>query len=408
MSCNNLDSFIKSHLPVVVLKPGRAYPFIHRHPWLFAGAIHHTEGKLEDGDEVVVCNSEGVFIAYGLFNSQSQIRVRLYSWNQIQTLDDSFWKNLVEQAISLREKILFSSAKQDSLRLISSEGDGLSGITVDSYAGYLVVQFTSLALYKKKKLFLSLLQDQCQPNGIYLRTEKDIKEEEGLEIRDGLLCGKEPGEEFLIHENGISYEVVLQTGQKTGFYLDQRENRLKVQQYAKNRKALDMCCYTGGFALNMAKAGASSVLAVDVSATALIIAERNAKRNDFSQVQFMKGDAFKTLEHLLESGEKFDLIVLDPPKFSRSKTAHKQALNGYRSLNEMAMKLLNANGILFTCSCSGRVSCEEFSQVLLDAAKSANVNFQLLEQRGAAEDHPISIFCQESQYLKCFIGRVTK
>ncbi|HNX01058.1 MAG TPA: class I SAM-dependent rRNA methyltransferase [Candidatus Cloacimonadota bacterium] len=389
---------------IVYLKKDRAYPFLHHHPWLFAGAIHRIEGTPNDGDEVTVRDTEGNFIAYGLFNSQSQIRVRLYSWNPSAHLDEDFWKHLIQEAISLRKDILYHDKPQDAIRLISSEGDNLSGLTVDSYGGYLVVQFTSLALFQRKDAFISILTDILHPKGIYLRTEKDIREEEGLIAADGLLSGVEPQYPLLISENAIDFEVSLQTGQKTGFYLDQRENRFLARLYAKGRKCLDMCCYTGGFALNMASGGASSILAVDVSSSALDIAQRNAERNGFRNISFLKGDAFKTLQHLLESGEKFDMIVLDPPKFSRSKAAHKQALNGYRNLNETAMRLLNDKGILFTCSCSGRVSREEFYQVLQESAKQANVSFQLLEQRGAAPDHPISIYCPESQYLKCLVG----
>lgn len=395
-------------MPLVYLKKDRAYPFLNHHPWLFAGAIHHLEGNPEDGDEVKVCSADGSFIAYGLFNSRSQIRVRLYSWKEELHLTEDYWSHLLRNAISLRRDVLLQLDSQDAMRLVSSEGDGISGLTVDFYSGYLVVQFTSLALYQRKEIVLSILNELVKPCGIYLRTEKDIREEEGLEAKDGLLSGSEPESPLLIKENHIEFEVLLQTGQKTGFYLDQRENRLLARQFAKGRKCLDMCCYTGGFALNMAAGGAESVLAVDVSVSALEVAERNALRNGFHQIRFMKGDAFKTLQHLQMNGDKFDMIVLDPPKFSRSKAAQKQALSGYRNLNEMAMKLLNPQGILFTCSCSGRVSREDFMQVLMESAKAADVNFQVLEQRGAAADHPVSIFCPESQYLKCVIGIVNR
>jgi 23S rRNA (cytosine1962-C5)-methyltransferase len=397
----------QTEFPAVYVKQGREIPFQNHHPWLFAGAIQKVDANTKDGDVVAVFNHQQEFIAYGLFNSKSQIRVRLYSWKEDKKLDSCFWQEMLKKAYSLRENVLNVHEPKHACRMVASEGDGLSGLTVDCYCKYLVVQFTSLALYMRKDIIISHLIGLCAPEGIYLRTEKDIKEEEGLEIEDGLLWGREPDEMLFIKENDITFEVVLQTGQKTGYYLDQRENRMVAKHFAQGKKALDMCCYTGGFALNMAKGGASSVLGVDVSASALELAEHNAQRNDLHNVTFRKGDAFKTFEQLLAEGEKYDLIVLDPPKFSRSKAAQKQALTGYRHLNKMAMQLLHKGGILITCSCSGRVSREEFFSLLADAARLADVDFQVLEQRGAASDHPVSIFCPEGNYLKCFIGRVS-
>lgn len=388
----------------VILKKGRARPFFGRHPWLFSGAIQTVQGTPKDGEVVSVFSSDNQFIAKGLFNSKSQIRVRLYSWNEGEELNESFWKSKIQNAIALRENTLGFSPKS-ACRLINSEADGLSGLTVDRYGDFLSVQLTSLALALQKDLLFKILSETLQPKGILVKADKTLAALEGLEIASGPHWGEEPEGPVVIEENGLQFELNLAVGQKTGYYLDQRDNRLAVQKYAKGLKALDACCYTGGFALNLSKAGALSVKALDTSKPALKAAQRNAELNSLTNIEWLEADAFEYLKGAADRSEKFGIIVLDPPKFVRSFKDKASALQGYAKLNELAIRLLEANGILVTCSCSGLVSKEDFLTVLSSVSERSRRDIQVLEQRGAASDHPVSATCPETEYLKCFICR---
>jgi 23S rRNA (cytosine1962-C5)-methyltransferase len=382
---------------MIRLKPHRDASVRAGHPWLFSGAIASVTDNPADGDTVRVEAADGTFLGWGLFNARSQIRVRVYSLREDELLTDGFFRCRIARAIGWRRS-LFGDA---SGRIIASEGDGLSGLTVDRYNDTLVIQLTALGLAVRKDLLTQVLVDELHPRGIVLRTEQGIRAEEGLELNDGVLWGN-PDETATISENGILFDVNLMTGQKTGFYHDQRDNRLRTRDFARGRNCLDMCTYTGGFALNMARAGAASVLGVDVSANALAIAATNAERNQLP-VEWRKGDAFTVFPALREEGKRFGLIVLDPPKFTRSKGAEAQALKGYLSLNELALGVLEPGGILFTCSCSGRITRESFREVLQRVARHSGRSLRILEQRGAGPDHPVDPACPESEYLKCFI-----
>ena len=393
-----------TYMKSVILKPGRSNPFKQQHPWLFSGAIDRLTGNPLAGDTVKVCDDKAVFIAYGLFNPHSQIRVRLYSFDEHAPLNNDFWQDKIKQAIHLREVTLgFKPTKDSAYRLINSEADGLSGLTVDRFGNYLSIQFTSLGIYQHKDIIVESLVKYCKPKGIILRTEQDILAEEGLELKDGIIWGEIPQEALIIKENGVSFEVNLATGQKTGFYLDQRANRTLIEKYAKGKTVLDLCTYSGGFALHAAKAGANQVTAVDVSAGALQLAERNAALNNFANISFIKSDMFKYLVDCVAGGIKYDIIVLDPPKMTHSKGSANQALTGYFKLNLIALKCLNPGGILFTCSCSGRISKTDFLTVLHNAALSADRSLRVLEVKGADCDHPVSVHCPESEYLKCLV-----
>lgn len=395
-----------SEPPHIYLKPGRARPFFGRHPWVFSGAIARIAGEPADGEEVGVYSHEGSFIAWGLFNARSQIRVRLYSWEPERRLDDAFWRERLAAAIRLRHEVLGLGDPEGACRLVFSEGDGLSGLVVDRYARWLAVQFTSLAMAQRRDLIVDELVRQLEPRGIYLRTERGIGAEEGLALADAPLWGEVPEAPVTIVEDGLAFEVDVRTGQKTGFYLDQRENRRAAARYAAGRRALDLCCYTGAFTLALARGGATEVLGVDVSETALEAARRNAARNEVTNARFEAGDAFQTLERLGAEGERFAIVVLDPPRFARSRRGLEQALRGYGALNELAVRVLAPDGILVTCSCSGRVSREAFAGVLAGVAERTGRPIQFLEQRGQAPDHPVSASCPETGYLKCFVCRV--
>jgi 23S rRNA (cytosine1962-C5)-methyltransferase len=392
---------------IVILKPGRSAPFRNRHPWLFSGAIDKIQGNPQAGDWVRICDDMEAFIAYGLYNPHSQIRVRLYAFTEKEIPGAGFFTERVKKAVELRYETLgFEPASDNACRLVNSEGDGISGLTVDRYGDYLCAQFTSLALFHYKDEILSALNHIPHISGILYRTESAILAEEGLELRDGIAWGKEPRESVIISENGVRFAVNLSTGQKTGFYLDQRSNRVLLEKYASGRAVLDLCTYTGGFALHAAKAGAKAVTAVDVSASALELAQQNASLNGYENIDFVKADMFKYLDKCLSEGRKFDIIVLDPPKMTHSKGAVQSALKGYLQLNATAMQCLNPGGMLFTCSCSGRVSKEEFQLTLHRAALSVNKTLRILEVRGADTDHPVLASCPESEYLKCVVCHI--
>jgi len=401
-------SNLPDSLPRVVLKARRAQPFFARHPWVFSGAVARVEGDPAPGAEVALLAEHGEFIARGLFNPSSNIQVRLYGWDQELPLDEAFWSNRLDEAIRLRRDVLKLIGKDSACRLVFSEADGLSGLVVDRYGDWLSVQITSLALATRREMLTRLLDEKLAPAGIWLRTEKGIREAEGLEIADGLLSGAAPPRPLFIEEHGLSYGIDIVEGQKTGFFLDQRDNRREFAKFVRGGRVLDLCCYSGGFAMNAVRHGAArEVRAIDVSEPALTIARANAERNGLAGViQFDKSDAFKALEVLRAAGEKFDLVVLDPPKLARHSRGVPEALRGYHSLNRLAMDVLVGDGILVTCSCTGYVERAQFENMLAEAALSAKRRFQILEVRGASADHPTSVACPETDYLKCYIGRV--
>jgi 23S rRNA (cytosine1962-C5)-methyltransferase len=399
--CLKNDSFSGA---VIKVKQGREKPFLSGHPWVFSGALLDEPKGLSDGVEVCLRSQSGKFIGYGLYNSNSQIRVRIYSWKEGEFITDSLLAGRISSAVNLRKKILGREWKSGGCRLVFSEADLISGLTVDCYAGHLSVQITSLALYQRVNVLVDALCREISPLSIMLRTEKGIREQEGLEVRDGVLHGSVPTDEIEIVEHDLVYKVNLAEGHKTGFYLDQRDNRKMVRLFSAGKRCLDMCCYSGGFSMNAIAGGAVSCVAADASQSAIEIAEKNVKRNNVSsKVSFMKGDAFKLLEGLKERDEKFDLIVLDPPRFAQSGRGVDQAVKGYVGLNSLAISILNPDGVLVTCSCSGRVGPELFRGAIRDAACSENRILKILEERGAASDHPINPAVPETEYLKCFI-----
>jgi 23S rRNA (cytosine1962-C5)-methyltransferase len=393
-------------LPQVILQPRRARPFYGRHPWVYAGAIAEIRGEPADGEIVDLYSHGGNFIARGLYNSQSKIRVRLYSWSTETPLDQSFFRERLQSAIRLRDLLELNKAGQ-ACRLVFSEADGLSGWTLDRYDRWLVVQFTSLGLAQRREMLADLLMELIEPAGIELRTERGIGRLEGLELQDGPLRGQVPPKPIVIEESGLRFLVDLTEGQKTGFYLDQRENRRAVARLAAGKRVLDAFCYTGGFGLYAARAGARDVLGIDVSETALALARENARLNGCSNVSFIGEDVFAHLTALHQADERFGLIVLDPPKFARARNALEEALRGYRRLQTLALRLLEPDGFLVTCCCSGLITVSMLDDLLARLAAEEHREVQILEHRGQAPDHPVSAVCPESNYLKCIISRVT-
>jgi len=391
----------------VILKPKRAQPFYSRHPWVFAGAVERVEGKPADGAVVDLRSSVGNFVGRGLFNSQSKILVRLYSWDESVALDRDFFKVRLKRAIELRhDQLKLNHGPEAAYRVAFSEADILSGMVIDRYGEFLTVQFTSLALANRREMFGELLTELLGVKGIYIRTEKGIGKLEGLVLQDGLLCGEAPPAEYVIRENGLQFAVNLAEGQKTGYYLDQRENRVAVAKFCAGKRVLDAFCYSAGFGVYAAKAGATFVESVDASESAINLGKRNAELNGLTQMTFVQSDVFDRLDALVLEGAKFDVIVLDPPKFARDRASLEQAMKGYRRLHKLGLKLLNPDGVLASFCCSGLISMDMLESVIAQTAVDEKRDVQLLARRGPASDHPVNIACRESGYLKCILSRV--
>ena len=396
-------------LPVatVVLKPKRARPFFGRHPWVLDTAVLRLDGTPADGDVVDLATHDGTFVARGLWNASSKLRVRLYAFDAATRLDDGLWKSRIASAVALRQSLGLGDVG-GATRLVNSEGDDLSGLIVDRYGEWLSVQVTALAMSHRLDTICDALESLVVPKGILLRgAERGLAKLEGLHLPDRLVRGTAPSGPIFVTENGLKFGVDLTEGQKTGFYLDQRDNRQAAARFARGRRVLDMFCYSGGFATACAvSGGARSVLAVDSSAKATALAKANADLNGAANVSVETADAFEKLAALKTAGDHFGMVILDPPKFARSRASLDDAMRAYHRINRLAVDLLEPGGILVTNSCSGAVSREDFLVMLAGVAPRSGRTSQLLECRGAAPDHPVSAGCLEGEYLKCIIARV--
>jgi 23S rRNA (cytosine1962-C5)-methyltransferase len=396
----------------VVIRHRRAQPFFGRHPWVFAGAIENVRGAGDEapapGSIVRVISHEKRFIAWGLYNPNSRIVVRLYSWNESRPLTAAFWKQRIQEAVSSRRTLFDLTSSSIGCRLVFSESDGLSGLVADFYGGFLLVQFTSLALFEHREAIVSALQEEIRPRGIWLRTEKGMREAEGLEAVDGLLSGAEPPRPLFIEEHGVAYGVDVQQGQKTGCYLDQRDNRLAASRFLKGARVLDAFCFSGGFGITALKIGsAASVVGVDSSESALAMAQANAELNGVAaHCQWKNADVRAAIEEMAEQGTVFDAVILDPPKMARTRGGTDRAIHGYVRLNELALSVLRPGGILVTCSCSGLITRDEFQEMLAEVARHSGREIQILEMHGQPADHPVRVTCPETEYLKVCICRV--
>ena len=405
-SVNTLPEAAGLPTATVLLKPKRARPFFGRHPWVLDSAVQRVDGSPADGAVVDLATHDGTFVARGLWNSASRLRVRLYAFDPAVKLDDALWRARLEAAVGLR-RTLGLDDRTGAARLVNSEGDDLSGLIVDRYGDFLAVQVTALAMAQRLETIADQLVDIVGPRGILLRgAERGLSKLEGLQLPDRVIRGAAPSGPIFVAEHGLKFGIDLTEGQKTGYYLDQRDNRHAAARYARGRRVLDMFCYSGGFAVAAAVAGgARSVLAVDSSAKAATLAKANADLNGAANVTVETADAFEKLDALRAAGERFGMVVLDPPKFARSRAALDDALRAYHRINRVALDMLEPGGILVTCSCSGSVSREDFLQMLGGVAQRARRPLQILECRGAAPDHPVSASCLEGEYLKCVIAR---
>jgi 23S rRNA (cytosine1962-C5)-methyltransferase len=354
---------------------------------------------------VEVCDSLGNFLAYGYFNKRSQIQVRLLEWDKDKRIDKEWWREKIKRALGYRKEVLGNP--RSAGRLINAEGDFLPGLIVDKYSEYLVLQSLTAGIERVKELIVETLVELIRPLGVYERSDVDVRRLEGLELVSGRLYGQEPPDLIEIEEGGLKFLVDIKKGQKTGFYLDQRVNREKIIKYVKGKDVLDCFSYTGAFSVYAGKYGAKSITCIESNANLKSLIEENIKLNGIdTKLEILGGDAFKLLRKLRNKGRKFDLIILDPPKFAKRKTHLKNAIRAYKDINMQAMKLLNSDGILVSFSCSALVNYDLFKKIIFWASLDAKREIQILERLFQAPDHPIRSSYPEGEYLKGVICKV--
>ena len=391
----------------LILAKGREKSLLRRHPWVFSGAVARLEGKAQLGETIDVCDSNGKWLARAAYSPESQIRARVWSWQANESIDIAFFVRRFEQAQQWR-KWLAARDGLDSYRLIAGESDGLPGVTIDRFGNFLVLQLLSAGAEYQRAAIITALQ-QCFPDcAIYDRSDVAVRKKEGLELTQGTVTGELPPPLLPITEHGMKLLVDIQGGHKTGYYLDQRDSRLATRRYAQDARVLNCFCYTGGFAVSALMGGCKEVISVDTSQEALDVARQNVELNelDLSRARFERDDVFKLLRRYRDSGEKFDLIIMDPPKFVENKSQLMGACRGYKDINMLAIQLLNPGGVLLTFSCSGLMATDLFQKIIADAALDAGREVQFIEQFRQAADHPVIASYPEGLYLKGFACRV--
>ena len=390
-------------MSALILNTGREKSLLRRHPWIFSGAIHHLDDEPASGSTVDLLSFNKQFLARASYSPQSQIRARVWTFED-EPVDKEFFRKRICSAIKTRYS-LFDPSSSDSLRLIYAESDGLPGLIVDRYDDMLVLQSLTAGSEYWKEIIADLLLEETGLKNIYERSDSDVRELEGLEQKVGILRGTNPQLPITISEHNLKFNVNIQSGHKTGFYLDQRKNRLRVRELAKNKDVLDCFCYTGGFTVNALAGGAKSVVSVDSSEDALILAKENIALNHFpaNEATFIEGDVFQLLRKFRDENRSFDMIILDPPKFAPTAAQAERAARGYKDINLLAFKLLRAGGILVTFSCSGGVDAGLFQKIIAGAALDAGVEAQIVEHLSQGADHPVSLHFPEGAYLKGLI-----
>ena len=390
----------------ITLHKGKEKAAWQLHPWVFSGAIKNVDGTPTNGTVVKVFNIDKEFIAYGVYNAHSRVAVRLLEWDPEHPIDEIWWRNRIRRALELRTHLL--TDQNNTVRLVFAEADFLPGLIVDKYGDFLSLQVHSSGIEAVKNIIVDELVQLVQPKGIYERSDLNARQHEGLRDTNGLLYGDMPPEFVEVVENGIRYQVNIVEGQKSGFYCDQRDNRLLAAQYVSGKRVLDCFCYSGGFTLNAFKMGASSIVSVDSSALAIETLNKNIILNGFDATMLtaVQADVNKYLRQLGEKEEKFDVIILDPPKYAPSRSALDKAARAYKDLNRRALLLLESGGLLATFSCSGAMDMDTFKQVIAWSALDAGKEIQFIRQFNQPEDHPIRASFPEGEYLKGLLIRV--
>lgn len=394
-------------MATIQLKSGREKSLLRRHPWVFSGAIASVQGDPQPGETVDVVSSQGRFLARGAYSPQSQIVVRIWSFEADEHITPAFFRERLQRAINGRN-LLRNNGTATAYRLVNAESDGLPGLIVDRYADFLVCQFLTAGVERWKQEIITALSELLPVQGIYERSDVDVRQKEGLPESAGLLNGQEPPERIEIQEGSLRFLVDVRRGHKTGFYLDQRENRAILAEYAHEAEVLNCFAYTGGFGVAALQHGAKHVTHVDTSAESLERARDNTilNRLNAQKAEFVQADVFRLLRRYVQDQRQFDLIILDPPKFADSHKNLKSACRGYKDINLLGMKLLRPGGMLFTFSCSGLITPELFQKIVADAAIDAHCEAQMLRRLSQAADHPVALSFPEGLYLKGLVCQV--
>jgi len=394
-------------MPTVTLKRGREKSLLRRHPWVFSGAIDTVRGNPAMGETVEVISHDGRFLARGAYSPESQIRIRVWTFDENGTVGPDFFRSRIQSAYKLRKDV-FPVSPDAAFRVINAESDGFPGLIVDMYGGYLVCQIVSAGPERYREDITGILADTLQPSGIFERSDADVREKEGLAPRTGPISGEEPPDLIEIDEHGRRYLVDVRRGHKTGFYLDQRDNRSLLEKFTGEKDVLNCFSYTGGFCIAALRGGASTVVNIDSSGEALDLGRKNVELNgmDSSAVEDIHGDVFAVLRKFRDSRRDFDCIVLDPPKFVTSGSQLMSGCRGYKDINLLAFKLLRPGGILFTFSCSGLVDMALFQKVVADGALDAGRDARIIHTMSQAGDHPVLLAYPEGRYLKGLVCRI--
>jgi 23S rRNA (cytosine1962-C5)-methyltransferase len=390
-----------SGTPALTLKAGRDRSLLRRHPWVFSGAVGKVHGAPGSGDTVEVRDAQGRFLAWAAYSPSSQIRARVWSFEQTEVPGPELFRKKIGAALALRRSSI-PSGPSDAMRLVHAESDGLPGLVADRYAHVLVIQLLSAGCERWRAQLIEILREASGCTAIYERSDPATRELEGLAPAAGPVSGSGVTVPVRIAEGGIQYEVDVAAGQKTGFFLDQRDNRRRARLLACDREVLDCFCFSGGFSLSALSGGARSVLSIDSSGPALASARRNLALNglDAGRVEWLEADVFKALRTLHREGRQFDFIILDPPRFAPMPKDAARAARGYKDINLYGLRLLRRGGLLATFSCSGGISLELFQKIVAGAAADADASLLLRERYRAAADHPVKIEFPEGEYLK--------
>lgn len=384
-----------------ILKPHEEVRILEGHPWIFRNEVASIDGDIKGGGIVDVYSSRDVFIGRGYLNFASKILIRILTYDIDEVIDEAFFEKRISSALNLRKDI----RGNNSSRLIFSEADYLPGLIVDRYGDYIVIEISTLGMDVWRDTIVKVLKKNLNPLGIYERSDNASRQKEGLEPVLGFI-GEAFDTNIIIEENGFKMHVDLANGQKTGYFLDQTENRANIKNYVSGKKVLDCFSHTGAFGIHASGYGARDVTSVEISHLAVEKIKENIALNGFDNIKVVEDDAFHYLEEAYSSGERFDVVILDPPAFTKAKDTVKQAYLGYQKINTLGLKMLNPGGYLITFSCSGNMTADLFLEMLKNASRKAKKQVQLIEYRMQTKDHPMLLANMETLYLKCAVIRV--